>query len=40
MLQDGSRAGGGAPGSICLVASELSTLFLNGGIGTYFHLMP
>ena len=39
MLQDGSRAGGGAPGSICLVASELSTLFLNGGIGTYFHLI-
>ncbi|MBV9126291.1 MAG: hypothetical protein JO112_23320, partial [Planctomycetes bacterium] len=26
-------------GSICLVASELSTLFLNGGIGTYFHLI-
>lgn len=28
-----------APGSICLVAGELSTLFLNGGIGTYFHLI-
>lgn len=36
-MSEGARGGG--RGSICLVAGELSTLFLNGGIGTYFHLL-